>query len=86
MRKERLSEAVITYIVWPSVQFLRPEEFANDNFCTRLLGLIYGFDTPTGVCPSLHVGYTLSVWAAWIRKKKHLPKIHKKELERPDDV
>ncbi|WP_026653591.1 2-oxo acid dehydrogenase subunit E2 [Butyrivibrio proteoclasticus] len=61
--------AVITYIVWPSVQFLRPEEFANDNFCTRLLGLIYGFDTPTGVCPSLHVGYTLSVWAAWIRKK-----------------
>jgi hypothetical protein len=23
--------------------------------------------------------------AAWLRKQKHLPKIHKRQLERPDD-
>lgn len=58
--------AVITYIVWPSVQFLRPASFEHDNFCTWLLGIIYSADTPTGVCPSLHVGYTLAVLSAWL--------------------
>lgn len=57
--------AVITYIVWPSVQYLRPAHFENANFCTWLLGIIYSADTPTGVCPSLHVGYTLAVLSAW---------------------
>ncbi|WP_029231539.1 2-oxo acid dehydrogenase subunit E2 [Butyrivibrio sp. VCB2006] len=58
--------AVITYIVWPSVQNLRPEHFEHANICTWILGIIYAFDTPTGVCPSLHVGYTLAVLSAWI--------------------
>lgn len=61
--------SVITYIIWPSVQNLRPESFANDNFCTRLLGAIYAIDTPTGVCPSLHVGYTLAVLSPWLVRK-----------------
>ena len=60
--------SVITYILWPSIQNLRPEYFVNDNFCTRLLGSIYAIDTPTGVCPSLHVGYTLAVLSAWLTK------------------
>ncbi len=57
--------AVITYIVWPSVQQLRPEYFERSNFCTWMLGILYTIDTPTGVCPSLHVGYTLAVLSAW---------------------
>ena len=58
--------SVITYIVWPSVQNLRPDHFERTNFCTWMLGFIYSIDTPTGVCPSLHVGYTLAVLAAWL--------------------
>ncbi|MBO6239902.1 MAG: 2-oxo acid dehydrogenase subunit E2 [Butyrivibrio sp.] len=58
--------SVITYIVWPTVQYLRPDHFEYTNFCTWILGIIYGVDTPTGVCPSLHVGYTLAVLSAWI--------------------
>ena len=58
--------AVITYIAWPSVQYLRPESFDHENFCTWILGMLYTLDTPTGVCPSLHVGYTLAVLSAWI--------------------
>ena len=61
--------AVITYILWPSVQNLRPAAFERDDVLTRLMGFIYSVDTPTGVCPSLHVGYTLAVLSAWILKK-----------------
>jgi membrane-associated phospholipid phosphatase len=61
--------AVITYIVWPSVQNLRPDHFEHNNFCTWMLGILYAKDTPTGVCPSLHVGYTLAVLSVWLLKK-----------------
>jgi membrane-associated phospholipid phosphatase len=61
--------AVITYIVWPSVQNLRPDHFEHNNICTWMLGILYSVDTPTGVCPSLHVGYTLAVLSAWIAAK-----------------
>ena len=53
--------AMICYIVYPSIQDLRPEAFPRDNIFTRILGFIYSFDTPTGVCPSLHVGYSLAI-------------------------
>ncbi len=61
--------AVIIYILWPSVQYLRPEEFVRDNLCTRILSVIYSADTPTGVLPSLHVGYSLGIASAWVKKK-----------------
>ena len=60
---------IATYIIWPSVQYLRPDHFERENFCTFLLDLIYGIDTPTGVCPSLHVGYSLAVLSIWLKKK-----------------
>ncbi len=62
--------AVITYIVWPSVQHLRPDHFERSNIFTWMLGIIYRADTPTGVCPSLHVGYTLAVLSAWIATRQ----------------
>ena len=61
--------AIVTYIVWPSVQYLRPDHFEHANFCTWILGNIYSMDTPTGVCPSLHVGYTIAVLSAWLTAK-----------------
>lgn len=65
--------AVIIYIVWPSVQYLRPSSFEHQNFCTWLLQIIYTADTPTGVCPSLHVGYSLGVASAWWKRKDTKP-------------
>ena len=61
--------AMITYIAWPSVQQLRPETFERDNLLTRLMALIYAFDTPTGVCPSLHVAYSMGIASVWGRAK-----------------
>lgn len=61
--------AVVTYIVYPSVQWLRPTGFARDNLLTRLMAFIYAFDTPTGVFPSLHVAYSLGIAAVWCRQE-----------------
>ena len=53
--------AMLCYIVYPSVQHLRPDHFERNNIFTWLLGLIYAFDTPSGVCPSLHVCYSVGI-------------------------
>ena len=61
--------AMFIYIVYPSVQDLRPTEFARDNLFTHLATLIYTFDTPTGVCPSLHVAYSIGIGSCWLKEK-----------------
>ncbi len=61
--------AMLAYIVYPSVQHLRPETFPRDNLLTRLMAVIYAFDTPTGVCPSLHVAYSMGIASVWGRAK-----------------
>ena len=62
--------ALIVYIVWPSIQPLRPDSFARDNILTRTLAAIYAIDTPTGVCPSLHAAYSLGIASVWCKKKE----------------
>ena len=61
--------AMAAYILWPSRQDLRPEVFPRENFFTWVLSLIYTFDTPTGVCPSLHVAYSIGMASAWCKCK-----------------
>ncbi len=62
--------AMCVYILWPSVQDLRPTVFPRDNFLTHVAAFIYAFDTPTGVCPSLHVAYSIGMASAWCKCKK----------------
>lgn len=61
--------AMAVYIIYPSRQDLRPEVFARDNIFTHIAALIYSFDTSTGVCPSLHVAYSLGIASVWLKKK-----------------
>ena len=61
---------MLCYIVWPSVQNLRPESFPRENALTWLMGIIYAFDTPTGVCPSLHVAYSVGILSAGLKDKR----------------
>ena len=65
--------AMIVYIIYPTRQDLRPAEFANDNFLTSLMAFIYSFDTNTGVCPSLHVAYSLGIASVWLKEKQAHP-------------
>ena len=61
--------AMVCYIVYPTRQDLRPAEFPRENFLTWIMGLIYTADTNTGVCPSLHVAYSLGIASAWLKEK-----------------
>lgn len=61
--------AMAAYILYPTRQDLRPEQFPRENCLTYLMGIIYKFDTNTGVCPSLHVAYSIGIASTWVRKR-----------------
>lgn len=61
--------AVIIYIVWPTRQDLRPEVFPRENVLTWCVSLLYRIDTNTGVCPSLHVAYSMGIASVWLKEK-----------------
>ena len=59
--------AMACYVIYPSRQDLRPEVFPRENILTSLMAFIYSFDTSTGVCPSLHVGYSLGILSVGLK-------------------
>lgn len=61
--------AMAIYIIFPTRQDLRPDTFARDNIFTDIIKLIYSFDTNTGVCPSLHVAYSVGIASTWLKEK-----------------
>lgn len=61
--------AMAAYILFPTRQDLRPTEFPRDNLLTQVVGMLYAFDTNTGVCPSLHVAYSLGIASVWVKEK-----------------
>ena len=65
--------AMACYVLYPSRQDLRPAVFERQNALTALMGFIYAFDTSTGVCPSLHVAYSMGILSVGL-KDPALPK------------
>ena len=65
--------AMAAYILFPTRQDLRPDEFIRSNVLTQLIAFIYSFDTNTGVCPSLHVAYSMGILSVFL-KDKAVPK------------
>ncbi len=65
--------AMLVYIFYPSIQLLRPAVFPRRNVFTRILGVIYSFDTPTGVFPSLHVAYSLGILSLGLKSERLNP-------------
>lgn len=61
--------AMACYILYPTRQDLRPAEFTNENFLTQCVSLLYSLDTNTGVCPSLHVAYSIGIFSVWSKEK-----------------
>lgn len=63
--------AMAIYIIFPNRQDLRPDpaQLANGNIFARFVLLIQTFDTPTNVCPSLHVGYSIALASVWLKEK-----------------
>jgi len=65
--------AMAMYIIFPTRQDLRPEVFPRDNFLTQCVAFLYSVDTNTGVCPSLHVAYSLGIASVWLKEKNAKP-------------
>lgn len=51
---------LIFYAVWPNGLMLR-QEITAQNFCADLVRFLRTVDTPTNVCPSIHVSSTVAV-------------------------
>ena len=62
--------AMLVYIIWPSIQLLRPETMPRDNLFTWILAFVYRFDTPTGVLPSLHAAYSIAILSVFLHRKQ----------------
>ena len=61
--------AMTCYVLYPSRQDMRPEVFERENVLTALMAFIYSFDTSTGICPSLHVGYSLGILSVALKDR-----------------
>ncbi len=61
--------AMVIYVLFPTRQDLRPEVFPRENFLTQCIAFLYSLDTNTGVCPSLHVAYSLGIASVWLKEK-----------------
>ena len=59
------SITTIIYFIYPTYQNLRPE-ITGDSALLNLVRFLYDLDTPTNVCPSMHViaavGVSVTMW------------------------
>jgi len=70
------SLTMVIYFVYPTSQELRPTVFERDNVFTHIVSWLYGFDTNTNVCPSIHViGSFAVLFSAWHDKYLSTAKI-----------
>lgn len=65
-----MSICLIIYGIWPTSQTLRPTTFEHNNIATSLVGFIYSMDTPTNICPSIHVYNSIGVHIAVLQSKQ----------------
>lgn len=59
-----LTACLIIYTIFPNAQNLRVAEYPHRNIFTTLVRMLQQFDTPTNVCPSIHVFSTVAVQIA----------------------
>lgn len=64
-----MTTCLIIYTLLPNAQPLRPAAFPRDNALTRFVAGLYRGDTPTNVCPSIHVYNSLATHAALARSR-----------------
>ena len=58
--------AIVSFLVFPTCQMLRPEVLPRDNFFCDVMRFIYDVDTNTDVSPSVHViGSFAALFAAF---------------------
>ncbi len=62
---------MVIYLVYPTFLELRPDHFERDNILVDIVRFVYTVDTPTNVCPSLHIIGSLGLlFASWDTRGK----------------
>lgn len=64
-----LTACLLIYTIFPNAQALRPASYPHDNLFTRVVKLLQDFDTPTNVCPSIHVFSTVALHIAVVKSE-----------------
>ena len=64
-----MSICLLICTIFPNGLALRPQTFARDNIFVKLVKGLYITDTPTNVCPSIHVYNSIGVHIAVSRAK-----------------
>ena len=59
--------AIVCFILLPTRQELRPMVFSRENILTDGVRLLYSIDTNTGVCPSMHVAFSIAIVSVWTK-------------------
>lgn len=67
--------ALIIYSIYPNGLLLRLSDIDRQNFLVNIVQFLYSSDTPTNVCPSIHVFATLSAHVCLVNSP------HMKELK-----
>ncbi len=70
---------LVIYTIWPNMQSLRPTTFARDNIFTHIVAWLYSIDTPTNVCPSIHVYNSMIAYIA-VRNSEEFKRNNKVKL------
>lgn len=54
-----MSLFLVVSALFPNIQYLRPAIMPRDNVFTHMVASLYRTDTPTNICPSIHVYNTV---------------------------
>ena len=65
-----MSISTLIFLLYPTCQELRPEQFPRDNLLTDAVRLLYRVDTNTNVCPSEHVIGAIAAFCAGVHSEK----------------
>ena len=69
--REQLNASTLQYYQTERLlELCTPAVMPRENLLTWGLSVIYAFDTSTGVCPSLHVGYSMGILSVFLKDKE----------------
>ncbi len=74
---------LVVSFVFPNIQYLRPQVMPRNNLFTRMVAHLYKTDTPTNICPSIHVYNTVAVMLGLWRTDSSM---HRKAFRIPMNI
>ena len=72
-----MTVGLVIFILYPTIQNLRPQTMPRDNILIGLVHFLHKIDTPTNVCPSLHVYDSIGAFIAVFLAKNCFNNIEK---------